>query len=249
MIIGYGSTRDTLSLYGAGSGGVGEMALSVPDETAFGFLMFEGSRVLVTHVSHKISGVQRARGLAHQKTVTDFFDQHDVTVNTSKPSELTPTMLREKTRHLAIKSAPMKAAGLGRSDSFQPSKLKPTIWHQRSQASSRASTPSESSLGAGSPELSPAAAASHGAAALAELMSGDRSDSSGTCSPNLDAANTADLNRNKEIGAAATSWHEGSCAYQASTVPAHSYCFSVRPAPLGWAADHRVPVFPRLSSA
>ncbi|KAJ2484465.1 hypothetical protein EV174_002410 [Coemansia sp. RSA 2320] len=108
MIIGYGSTRDTLSLYGAGSGGVGEMALSVPDETAFGFLMFEGSRVLVTHVSHKISGVQRARGLAHQKTVTDFFDQHDVTVNTSKPSELTPTMLREKTRHLAIKSAPMK---------------------------------------------------------------------------------------------------------------------------------------------
>ncbi|KAJ2818136.1 hypothetical protein FBU31_005983, partial [Coemansia sp. 'formosensis'] len=36
------------------------------------------------------------------------------------------------------------AGGLGRSNSYQPSKLKPTVWHQHSQASSRASTPPES---------------------------------------------------------------------------------------------------------
>ncbi|KAJ1840872.1 hypothetical protein LPJ73_006288, partial [Coemansia sp. RSA 2703] len=54
MIIGYGATRDTLSLYSTGSGGVSKMALSVPNEVIFGFLSFEGSNVLVTHVSEKI---------------------------------------------------------------------------------------------------------------------------------------------------------------------------------------------------
>ncbi|KAJ2563942.1 hypothetical protein GGH95_004570 [Coemansia sp. RSA 1836] len=108
MIVGYGTTRDTLSLYSAGDNGVAQMSASVPDEVVFGFIMFEGSGILITHVSHKISGVQRARGLAHQKTIATFFSQHDVTVNTSKPSELTPAMLRDRTRHLAIKSVPMK---------------------------------------------------------------------------------------------------------------------------------------------
>lgn len=46
--------------------------------------------------------------MAHQKTISEFFNQHDVTVNTTKPSELSPAMLRDKTKHLAIKSIPMK---------------------------------------------------------------------------------------------------------------------------------------------
>ncbi|KAJ2145123.1 hypothetical protein IW136_001092 [Coemansia sp. RSA 678] len=142
MVIGYGSTRDRLSLYASGDGGVTEMALHVPDEVVFCFISFEGSRVLVTHVAEKISGVQRARGLAHQKEVAGFFNHHDVTVNTAKPSELTPTMLRDKTRHLAIK----KTGSLGRSNSVQPNKLKHSVWHQRSQGSSRASSPSETSF-------------------------------------------------------------------------------------------------------
>ncbi|KAJ2716272.1 hypothetical protein H4R19_000736 [Coemansia spiralis] len=115
MVIGYGSTRDRLSLYASGDGSVAEMALQVPDEVAFCFVLFEGSRVLVTHVSEKIRYVGHcsycrcySRGLAHQKEVAEFFSHHDVTVNTSKPSELTPTMLRDKTRHLAIKAVPMK---------------------------------------------------------------------------------------------------------------------------------------------
>ncbi|KAJ2882617.1 hypothetical protein H4R27_003327 [Coemansia aciculifera] len=153
MVIGYGTTRDTLLLYSSGNKGVAQMSANVPDEVVFGYIMFEGSGVLVTHVSHKISGVQRARGLAHQKTIAAFFSQHDVTVNTTKPSELTSTMLRERTRHLAIKSVPMKAGGLGRSASYQPSKLKPTLWHQRSQASSRASTPPDSASLRGVPRV------------------------------------------------------------------------------------------------
>ncbi|KAJ2780699.1 hypothetical protein GGI15_003442 [Coemansia interrupta] len=112
MIVGYGATRDTLSLYSAGSGGVSKMALSVPEEVIFGFLSFEG-------------------GLAHQKTVADFFDRHDVTVNTTRPSELTPIML---------------PSSLGRSDSVQPSKVRSTVWHQNSQASSRASSSSTTSF-------------------------------------------------------------------------------------------------------
>ncbi|KAJ2804861.1 hypothetical protein H4R21_001476 [Coemansia helicoidea] len=58
MVIGYGSTRDRLSLYASGDGGVAEMALQVPDEIAFCFVLFEGSRVLVTHVSEKIRYVR-----------------------------------------------------------------------------------------------------------------------------------------------------------------------------------------------
>ncbi|KAI9476830.1 hypothetical protein BX667DRAFT_506976 [Coemansia mojavensis] len=163
MVIGYGSTRDRLSLYASGDGGVTEMALKVPEEVVFCFIVFEGSRVLVTHVAEKIrqlirsivhactplfsltwdSGVQRARGLAHQKEIAEFFNHHDVTVNTTKPSELTPTMLRDKTRHLAIK----KTGSLGRSDTMQQNKLKNSVWHQRSQGSSRASSPSDTSFG------------------------------------------------------------------------------------------------------
>ncbi|ORX74580.1 hypothetical protein DL89DRAFT_254391 [Linderina pennispora] len=84
------------------------MAQSIPEEVVFAFIYFEGSNVLVTHVSEKISGVQRARGLAHQRVVAAYFSHYDVTVNTSKPSELTPGMLRAKTSHLAIKTLPMK---------------------------------------------------------------------------------------------------------------------------------------------
>ncbi|KAJ2162280.1 hypothetical protein GGF46_000771 [Coemansia sp. RSA 552] len=80
--------------------------------------------------------------MAHQKEIAAFFSHHDVTVNTTKPSELTPAMLRDKTRHLAIK----KTGSLGRSDSVQPNKLKNSVWHQRSQDSSRASSSSSSSV-------------------------------------------------------------------------------------------------------
>ncbi|KAJ2633538.1 hypothetical protein H4R22_000366 [Coemansia sp. RSA 1290] len=57
MVIGYGSTRDRLSLYASGDGGVTEMALKVPEEVVFCFIVFEGSRVLVTHVAEKIRQV------------------------------------------------------------------------------------------------------------------------------------------------------------------------------------------------
>ncbi|KAI9504599.1 hypothetical protein BX070DRAFT_251430 [Coemansia spiralis] len=145
MVIGYGSSRDQLTLYTSGGGGIAEMSASVPDEVVFGFIVFEGAKVLIIHVSEKVSGVRRARALAHQTAIAEFFNQHDVVVNTSKPSDLSPIVLRNKTRHLAVKSAPMLAGNLGRSDSVQHGKLKPTVWRQRSQESSRASTPSAQS--------------------------------------------------------------------------------------------------------
>ncbi|KAJ1665106.1 hypothetical protein EV178_003545 [Coemansia sp. RSA 1646] len=109
MIIGYGSSRDQLALYASGNDGVAEMATNMPDEVVFGFIAFEGAKVLVIHVSEKISGVRRARALAHQTAIAEFFDQHDVVVNTSKPSDISPAMLRDKTRHLAAKMAPKLA--------------------------------------------------------------------------------------------------------------------------------------------
>ncbi|KAJ2725005.1 hypothetical protein GGI07_001574 [Coemansia sp. Benny D115] len=147
MIIGYGNTRGTLSLYSTGGGGVAEMALSVPNEIIFGFLTFEGSNVLVTHVSEKISVrthiiiiistdiwaslflrwkyavTNVARGLAHQRSVAEFFDRYDITVNTTKPTELTPVLLRGKTRHLAIKSFPMS----GKYSPSAPEQLEPPL--------------------------------------------------------------------------------------------------------------------------
>ncbi|KAJ2085570.1 hypothetical protein IW138_006242, partial [Coemansia sp. RSA 986] len=122
MIIGYGSSRDQLALYASGNDGVAEMATNMPDEVVFGFIAFEGAKVLTA--------------------IAEFFDQHDVVVNTSKPSDISPAMLRDKTRHLAAKMAPKLAGSLGRSDSGHPGKLRPTEWRQRSQESSRPSTPS-----------------------------------------------------------------------------------------------------------
>ncbi|KAJ2552428.1 hypothetical protein EV175_003318 [Coemansia sp. RSA 1933] len=54
LVIGYGSSREQLALYASGNGGVAEMAASVPDEVVFGFIAFEGAKVLVIHVSEKI---------------------------------------------------------------------------------------------------------------------------------------------------------------------------------------------------
>ncbi|KAJ2367047.1 hypothetical protein H4S01_002373 [Coemansia sp. RSA 2610] len=45
------------------------------------------------------------------------------------------------------------AGSLGRSDSVQPNKLKNSVWHQRSQGSSRASSPSSTSLNDDTPDL------------------------------------------------------------------------------------------------
>ncbi|KAJ2615783.1 hypothetical protein EV177_001397 [Coemansia sp. RSA 1804] len=46
MIIGYGSSRDQLTLYTSGDGNVAEMASNVPEEVVFGFIAFEGAKVL-----------------------------------------------------------------------------------------------------------------------------------------------------------------------------------------------------------
>ncbi|KAJ1894414.1 hypothetical protein LPJ66_005201 [Kickxella alabastrina] len=138
MIIGYGKTRDVLSLYSVGDGGVVEMALCVPDEIVFGFLVFERTNVLVTHVSEKIS------------TVAEFLNRHDITINTTKPTELTPVLLRSKASHLVKKSVPMVTRSLGRSDSIQQhqqqSKVRSTIWHRHSMSMSHAPSSSVTSL-------------------------------------------------------------------------------------------------------
>ncbi|KAJ1961602.1 hypothetical protein GGI12_003156 [Dipsacomyces acuminosporus] len=166
MVIGYGKTRDTLSLYATGNGGITEMALNVPDEVVFAFLIFEGSNVLVTHVSEKISGVQRARGLAHQKTVASYFEQHDITVNASKPSELTPAMLRDKTRHLAIKTLSIKGAA-DRSIPKSPNRLRSPIWRTSSQFGSPTTDAAPTSPSARSAKPSTAGSAADAASPVA----------------------------------------------------------------------------------
>ncbi|KAJ2392440.1 hypothetical protein GGI23_005217, partial [Coemansia sp. RSA 2559] len=49
LIIGYGSSREQLTLYASGNGSVAEMAANMPNEVVFGFIVFEGAKVLVIH--------------------------------------------------------------------------------------------------------------------------------------------------------------------------------------------------------
>ncbi|RKP37596.1 hypothetical protein BJ085DRAFT_30924 [Dimargaris cristalligena] len=96
MLLGYNDTRDVISLYGKGTGGVSEFATQIKNEVLFGLVRFERVCILIQHISEQAGGVRRARGLVHGRTVANVLKDHDMQLIIGKTSELSETNLRSK---------------------------------------------------------------------------------------------------------------------------------------------------------
>ncbi|OZJ04937.1 hypothetical protein BZG36_02646 [Bifiguratus adelaidae] len=104
MLLGYNDTRDVISLYEAGSGGLDALRQRLGDEVLYALVRFEGRYLFINYVSNSVSGVRRARALVHGRAVGALFDVKKVTVannttaqiNFTSPRELTATNLRQR---------------------------------------------------------------------------------------------------------------------------------------------------------
>ncbi|CAG8751851.1 8698_t:CDS:2, partial [Cetraspora pellucida] len=93
LILGYHDTRDKISLYSKGSGGLEELRNNLREEVLYGFLRIENRFVLLTYVSEAVSGVRRVHGRA----VGALFKQaHQIQINASTPNDLTEANVRNR---------------------------------------------------------------------------------------------------------------------------------------------------------
>ncbi|KAJ1915147.1 hypothetical protein IWQ60_008547 [Tieghemiomyces parasiticus] len=98
LLLGYNDTRDVISLYSKGTGGVTEFASQVKNEVLFGLVRFEKVSILIQYISEQAGGVRRARGLVHGRAVANLLKDHDMQLIVGKVSELSETNLRSKIR-------------------------------------------------------------------------------------------------------------------------------------------------------
>ncbi|KAI9244511.1 hypothetical protein BY458DRAFT_529633 [Sporodiniella umbellata] len=96
LLLGYHDTRDVISLYNAGSGGLEEFRNQLTDEVLYGFLKIEDKYVLLTWVSEHVSGVRRARALVHSRSVAALLKNHDVQFTASNLNDLSETSMRSR---------------------------------------------------------------------------------------------------------------------------------------------------------
>ncbi|KAG0005776.1 hypothetical protein BGZ80_010724 [Entomortierella chlamydospora] len=96
LILGYHDTRDKISLYSKGSGGLDELTSNLTEEVLYGFVRIEDRFALLAYVSEQVSGLRRARALVHGKAVGALFKASTAQINTSSLSELTEDRVRAR---------------------------------------------------------------------------------------------------------------------------------------------------------
>ncbi|KAI1310198.1 hypothetical protein EDD11_003906 [Mortierella claussenii] len=96
LILGYHDTRDKISLYSKGTGGLEELTANLKEEVLYGFVRIEDRFALLAYVSEQVSGLRRARALVHGKAVGALFKASNVQINTSTLAELTEERVRTR---------------------------------------------------------------------------------------------------------------------------------------------------------
>ncbi|KAK3815265.1 MAG: hypothetical protein J3Q66DRAFT_206706 [Benniella sp.] len=96
LILGYHDTRDKISLYSKGTGGLSELATKLTEEVLYGFVRIDDRYALLAYVSDQVSGLRRARALVHGKAVGALFKASNVQLNTTSPDELTEENVRAR---------------------------------------------------------------------------------------------------------------------------------------------------------
>ncbi|KAF9125361.1 hypothetical protein BG015_004912, partial [Linnemannia schmuckeri] len=96
LILGYHDTRDKISLYSKGTGGLEELRANLTEEVLYGFVRIEGRFALLAYVSEQVSGLRRARALVHGKAVGALFKNTHVQINSSNLAELSDEKVRNR---------------------------------------------------------------------------------------------------------------------------------------------------------
>ncbi|KAF9295204.1 hypothetical protein BKA57DRAFT_447404 [Linnemannia elongata] len=96
LILGYHDTRDKISLYSKGTGGLEELRSNLTEEVLYGFVRIEDRFALLAYVSEQVSGLRRARALVHGKAVGALFKNTHVQINSSNLAELSDDKVRHR---------------------------------------------------------------------------------------------------------------------------------------------------------
>jgi len=95
MLMGYRDTRDKITVYSKGSGGIDEFKSKLTDEVLYGFLNFDSTLILITFVSEQVSGVKRARALVHGRNISQLLNPQ-VQISASNAAELSANSVKAR---------------------------------------------------------------------------------------------------------------------------------------------------------
>ncbi|CDS03625.1 hypothetical protein LRAMOSA01027 [Lichtheimia ramosa] len=96
LLLGYNDTRDVISLYSKGEGGLSEFRNHLSDEVLYGFVRVEDRFILITWVSEQVSGVRRARALVHSRAVASLLKSHHAQITASSMNDLSDNNIRTR---------------------------------------------------------------------------------------------------------------------------------------------------------
>ncbi|KAF9938221.1 hypothetical protein BGZ67_000366 [Mortierella alpina] len=96
LMLGYNGTRDKISLYSEGTGGLAEFRTKLTDEVLYGFVRVQDQYALIAYVSEQVSGLRRARALVHGKAVGAHFKVTHIQINTSNLADLADDKVRAR---------------------------------------------------------------------------------------------------------------------------------------------------------
>ncbi|KAL1921466.1 uncharacterized protein VTP21DRAFT_11182 [Calcarisporiella thermophila] len=99
ILMGYNGTRDSISLYSSGTGGLAEFRAQLrDDEVQYGFLRVKDRCLFVTYMTEKISGVKKARALVHTRTLGSRLPEYDYHLTATHILDLSDNMIRQRLR-------------------------------------------------------------------------------------------------------------------------------------------------------
>jgi len=103
MLMGYGSSKKALELYGSGEGGLEELVANLKDdEVTYGYVrvIYGDSQrskfVFVTYVPEGLSGMNRAKANMHKPAVIQFLKYMHIEVYASSKAELDEPLIQAK---------------------------------------------------------------------------------------------------------------------------------------------------------
>ncbi|KAI9277287.1 hypothetical protein BDA99DRAFT_130688 [Phascolomyces articulosus] len=96
LILGYNDTRDVISLYSKGTGGLSEFRQHLTNEVLYGFVRMDGRFILITWVSEQVSGVRRARALVHSRSVAAILKSHNAQITASSLNDVSDANIRTR---------------------------------------------------------------------------------------------------------------------------------------------------------
>ncbi|KAF9195279.1 hypothetical protein BGZ51_002794 [Haplosporangium sp. Z 767] len=96
LILGYHDTRDKISLYSNGTGGLEELRANLKEEVLYGFVRVEDRFALLSYVSEQVSWKLAPRALVHGKAVGALLKKAHVQINSSSVAELSDDKIRSR---------------------------------------------------------------------------------------------------------------------------------------------------------